>query len=159
MKPFASADLGKVAFQPTEMLRHGYSLEVVEGEDGEEQLVIVRTSDGDPYETWATANNVQGGKAAVTEGEVNLIRYAFDRPTGRFSPIESIEFDGQGNVVVTTLPCPNAIPRVRVSRDVADWSNAVTTDMVQLGLLTNRFFRLTYPVANEPKLFFRLVAE
>ena len=162
IKPFAPADLGKVRFDPNFGTR-GYSLAVVEGEDGEEQLVVVRDTAGDPYETWATANNVQGGKAAVTEGEVNLIRYAFDRPTGRFSPIESIEFDGQGNVVVTTLPCPNSNVTglcVRVSRDVAGLSTIGTYKMDWVGNgIGTPCFALSYPVANEPKLFFRLVAE
>ena len=106
----------------------------------------------DPYLVWATANGL-GAKDEVTDGVANIVRFAFDRPTGAFSPIASIEVVAS-NAVVTTLTNVSADVTLRalVSRDVASWAGAETNDMAEAA---DGARQLTYP-AVEPRLFFRL---
>ena len=154
LAPFVPAELGKVALAPG-LASCGYQLMPVTDEWGITKLAIVREAAADPYLAWAAQHGL-GAKDEVTGGVANIFRYAFNRPTGVLSPIASIEMDGDYAIVTTPVVVnSDVILRARVSRDVSDWSNAETHGM---GLQPDGTLQLTYP-ADEPRLFFRLVAE
>ncbi len=80
----------------------------------------------DPYAAWAAQNGL-GGPEDVTDGQPNLIRYVFNRPTGAFSPFTGISFNAGGKPVVTLLPLVNTdgvTVKVLSTTNLADWTHA-----------------------------------
>ena len=78
------------------------------------------------YYAWAAANDL-GGPEQVTDGQPNLVRYVFDRPSGECNPFTGISFDAAGHPVVQTLVPVNdegVTVKVLSTTDLADWSNA-----------------------------------
>ena len=59
-----------------------------------------------PYETWAARNGL-GNPDETTGGVANAFRYAFGIPSGSFSPISGITFDGEGHPILHFPPLVN----------------------------------------------------
>ena len=115
------------------------------------------------YAAWAAENGL-GAADAVTDGQPNLIRYVFDRPSGVFSPFT--DFDCvDGKLVFSLLPCKNTgglTIAVISSTNLADWSNAEEFPFQagsSLPLLVGGI-RFTFHHADEaPQRFYRLKVE
>ncbi|MBR4172564.1 MAG: autotransporter-associated beta strand repeat-containing protein [Kiritimatiellae bacterium] len=124
---FNASEIGRVAL--AQETPSNYSLAAVENEDGDMQLVLIRESSGGDltaYTAWATANGL-GAPDAVTDGEVNLVRYVFDRPSGAFSPFTSISRPSPNRVVIGLLPLINTTGvtvTMFSTTDPEDWSDA-----------------------------------
>ena len=92
----------------------------------------------------------------VTDGQPNLVRYVFDRPSGECNPFTGISFDAAGHPVVQTLVPVNdegVTVKVLSTTDLADWSNAEwQTLTVQSG------GTLVFEDDTDPARFYRLEA-
>ena len=102
---------------------------------------------------------VGGTRTTVTDGQPNLIRYAFDKPTGAFSPITGISFDANGKPVVNVLPLSAAAKdyvtvKVLSTTDLSDWSNA---EEVELRVDGNG--EIDFPDHGEDTRFYRVKAQ
>jgi parallel beta-helix repeat protein len=79
------------------------------------------------YAAWATLNSL-GAPDAVTEGQPNLIRYVFDRPSGAFSPFTGITFQNGDPVLLFPSFNPD-VSGVSLSilstTNLLDWTHAV----------------------------------
>ena len=52
---------------------------------------------------WSYMNGVAGAwNTADADGIANVFRYAFDMPSGTFSPITNITFNAEGKAVIAT---------------------------------------------------------
>ena len=78
------------------------------------------------YEVWAAENGL-GATDAVTDGQPNLVRYVFDRPSGTFSPFTGITFQ-DGNPVVWFQAFNPDVSDVRLrigaTTNLLDWTHA-----------------------------------
>ncbi len=108
-----------------------------DGRSSYRRFRLVVTTDGSlvGYNAWAAVNGLGAdSQEDVTEGQPNLIRYAFDKPTGAFSPITGISFDANGKPVVNVLPLSAAAKdyvtvKVLSTTDLSDWSNAEEVEL------------------------------
>ena len=79
------------------------------------------------YAAWAAKNGL-GAADAVTDGQPNLIRYVFDRPSGAFSPFTDLTFQ-DGNPVVWFQSFNPDVSDVSLSilstTNLLDWTHAV----------------------------------
>ena len=106
------------------------------------------------YAAWAAANGL-GEPDAVTDGQPNLIRYAFDVPSEPFSPITGIFFqDGKPAVTFMSLVNTDGVTvRVLSSTNLLDWAAAEEYDFPAPeynGLIFNH---------TDPQRFYMLKAE
>ena len=93
----------------------------------------------------------------MTDGQPNLIRYAFNVPSGAFSPFTGISFNASGKPVVTLLPLVNTdgvTVKVLSTTDLTDWSNP---EVRTLTISDNG--TLIFDHATDPQRFYRLKAE
>ena len=78
------------------------------------------------YAAWAAENGL-GAADAVTEGQPNLIRYVFNRPSGSFSPFTGLTFQ-DGDPVVWFQSFNPDVSDVSLSilstTNLLDWTNA-----------------------------------
>jgi len=122
---------------------------------------LVVTADGSlvGYNAWAAENGLgTDSEEDVTDGQPNLLRYAFDKPTGDFSPITGISFDANGKPVVNVLPLSAAAEgyvtvKVLSTTDLSDWSNA---EEVELRVGGNG--EIVFPDHGEDTRFYRVKA-
>ena len=111
------------------------------------------------YAAWAAGNGL-GAADAVTDGQPNLIRYVFGRPSGAFSPIAGITFQ-DGNPVLLFPSFNPDVSGVSLSilstTNLLDWAHAEV-----LGPITPPFnfggLILTHGY-EAPSRFYRLKAE
>ncbi|MBQ7190693.1 MAG: C10 family peptidase [Kiritimatiellae bacterium] len=78
------------------------------------------------YAAWAAVNGL-GAADIVTDGQPNIIRYVFDRPSGACNPFTGITFNEQGKPVIHTLVPINTdgvTVKVLSSASLTDWSQA-----------------------------------
>ena len=112
------------------------------------------------YNAWAAVNGLGAdSQEDVTDGQPNLIRYAFDKPTGAFSPITGISFDANGKPVVNVLPLSAAAKdyvtvKVLSTTDLSDWSNA---EEVELRVDSNG--EIAFPDHGAAARFYRVKAK
>ncbi|MBR4170230.1 MAG: C10 family peptidase [Kiritimatiellae bacterium] len=108
------------------------------------------------YAAWAALNGL-GGPDEVTDGQPNLIRYAFNVPRGAFSPFTGISFNAGGKPVVTLLPLVNTdgvTVKVLSTTDLTDWTDA---EVKTLTIDDNG--TLIFDHESDPQRFYRLKAE
>jgi len=107
------------------------------------------------YPVWAAANGL-GAPDDVTDGQPNLIRYVFDRPSGAFSPFTGLTFQ-DGNPVLTFQSFNPEIYGVSMSivstTNLLDWTHAEALQLrgpfnfsrliiYHFGSASQRFYRL-----------------
>jgi len=122
---------------------------------------LVVTADGSlaGYNAWAAVNSLGAdSEEDVTDGQPNLIRYAFDKPTGDFSPITGISFDANGKPVVNVLPLSAAAEgyvtvTVLSTTNLTDWAHA---EEVELRVDSNG--EIVFPDDGEDAHFYRVKA-
>ena len=132
-----------------------------DGRSSYRRFRLVVTTDGSlvGYNAWAAENSLGAdSQEDVTDGQPNLIRYAFDKPTGDFSPITGISFDANGKPVVNVLPLSAAAKdyvtvKVLSTTDLSDWSNA---EEVELRVDSNG--EIAFPDDDENAHFYRVQA-
>ena len=132
-----------------------------DGRSSYRRFRLVVTTDGSlvGYNAWAAENSLGADtQEDVTEGQPNLIRYAFDKPAGAFSPITGISFDANGKPVVNVLPLSAAAKdyvtvKVLSTTDLSDWSNA---EEVELRVDSNG--EIAFPDDGENVHFYRVQA-
>ena len=120
------------------------------------RLVVLSNGSLTGYAAWAALNGL-GAADAVTDGQPNLIRYAFNVPSGAFSPFTGISFNASGKPVVTLLPLVNTdgvTVKVLSTTDLTDWSNP---EVRTLTISDNG--TLIFDHATDPQRFYRLKAE
>jgi hypothetical protein len=123
---------------------------------------LVVTTDGSlvGYNAWAAVNGLGAdSQEDVTEGQPNLIRYAFDKPTGAFSPITGVAFDASGKPVVSLLPLnadAEGYVKVKVlsTTNLADWAHA---EEVEIRIDSNG--EIVFPDHDEDTRFYRVKAK
>ena len=93
----------------------------------------------------------------MTEGEYNLIRYAFDKPSGEFAAITNVYLNAAGRPVVQARVPENTegvTLKVLSSGDLKDWSKAGWKELtVESG------GTLVFEDDTDPRRFYRLKAE
>ena len=120
------------------------------------RLIVNSSGSLTGYAAWAAVNGL-GAADAVTDGQPNLIRYAFDKPTGAFSPFTGISFNASGKPVVTLRPLVNTdgvTVKVLSTTDLTDWSHP---EVRTLTISDNG--TLIFDHATDPQRFYRLKAE
>ena len=120
------------------------------------RLIVNSSGSLTGYAAWAALNGL-GGPDEVTDGQPNLIRYAFNVPRGAFSPFTGISFNAGGKPVVTLLPLVNTdgvTVKVLSTTDLTDWSNP---EVRTLTISDNG--TLIFDHATDPQRFYRLKAE
>ena len=120
------------------------------------RLIVNSSGSLTGYAAWAALNGL-GGPDEVTDGQPNLIRYAFNVPRGAFSPFTGISFNASGKPVVTLLPLVNTdgvTVKVLSTTDLTDWSNP---EVRTLTISDNG--TLIFDHATDPQRFYRLKAE
>ncbi len=120
------------------------------------RLIVNSSGSLTGYAAWAALNGL-GGPDEVTDGQPNLIRYAFNVPSGAFSPFTGISFNASGKPVVTLLPLVNTdgvTVKVLSTTDLTDWSNP---EVRTLTISDNG--TLIFDHATDPQRFYRLKAE
>ena len=124
------------------------------------RLVVTAGGTLEGYNAWAAENGYGADtEAEVTEGQPNLIRYAFDKPTGAFSPITNITFTAAGKPVVSLLPLnADAVDFVTVkvlsTTNLTDWANA---EEVEIRVDSNG--EIVFPDHGEDTRFYRVKAQ
>ena len=109
------------------------------------------------YAAWAGENGL-GGPEETTDGQPNLIRYAFDKPAGAFSPITNIAFTAAGRPVLSLLPLNAAATgfvtvKVLSTTNLADWAHAE-----EVRIRVNANGRIAFPTHDGDMRFYRLSA-
>ncbi len=108
------------------------------------------------YWQWAKAKGL-GAADEVTDGEYNLIRYAFDKPSGEFAAITNVYLNAAGRPVVQARVPENTegvTLKVLSSGDLKDWSKAGWKELtVESG------GTLVFEDDTDPQRFYRLKAE
>lgn len=108
------------------------------------------------YAMWADMNGVVGAwNATDANGIANVFRYAFDMPSGTFSPITNITFNAESKAVIATPIVVNTSGftySIVASDDVGGTENVVTYP-----LSTDGTTLIDEP--RKPRRFFRLRAE
>ena len=120
------------------------------------RLIVNSSGSLTGYAAWAALNGL-GAADAVTDGQPNLIRYAFNVPSGAFSPFTGISFNASGKPVVTLRPLVNTdgvTVKVLSTTDLTDWSNP---EVWTLTISDNG--TLIFDHATDPQRFYRLKAE
>jgi parallel beta-helix repeat protein len=111
------------------------------------------------YAAWATLNSL-GAPDAVTEGQPNLIRYVFDRPSGAFSPFTGITFQNGDPVLLFPSFNPD-VSGVSLSilstTNLLDWTHAVEIQLPGPPFKFNGII-LQHP-DSAPARFYKLKAE
>ena len=108
------------------------------------------------YPSWATVWEIVGAADYVTEGQYNLIRYVFDRPTGACEPFTGISFDAQGMPSIHTLVPVNVeglSVKLFATEDLSDWSDSKLIELMYDG--PTRVWR-TIDNTVRPAMFFKL---
>ena len=79
------------------------------------------------YAAWAAENSL-GAADAVTDGQPNLIRYVFNKPSGAFSPFTGLTFQN-GDPVLWFQPFNPGVSNVTLSvlstTNLLDWAHAM----------------------------------
>ena len=133
-----------------------------DGRSSYRRFRLVVTADGSlvGYNAWAAVNGLGAdSQEDVTEGQPNLIRYAFDKPTGAFSPITGISFDANGKPVVSVLPLSAAAKdyvtvKVLSTTNLTDWAHA---EEVEIRIDSNG--EIAFPDHDEDARFYRVKAQ
>ena len=95
------------------------------------RLVVLSDGSLTGYAAWAAVNGL-GAADETTDGQPNLIRYVFDRPSGDCNPFTGISLNAQGKPVVRTLAPVNTegvTIKVLSTTDLGDWSQAVELEL------------------------------
>ena len=133
-----------------------------DGRSSYRRFRLVVTTDGSltGYNAWAAVNGLGAdSQEDVTEGQPNLIRYAFDKPTGAFSPITGVAFDASGKPVVSLLPLnadAEGYVKVKVlsTTNLTDWAHAEEVDVS-----FNGNGEIVFPDDDEDARFYRVKAK
>ena len=132
-----------------------------DGRSSYRRFRLVVTTDGSlvGYNAWAAENSLGADtQEDVTEGQPNLIRYAFDKPAGAFSPITGVAFDASGKPVVSLLPLNAAAEgyvkvKVLSTTNLTDWAHA---EEVEIRVDSNG--EIVFPDHDEDTRFYRVQA-
>jgi hypothetical protein len=149
-----------VTAAPATSVTNDVMVSVADG-DGHEALRrfrLVVLSDGSltGYYAWAAVNGL-GGPEEATDGQPNLVRYVFDKPSGDCNPFTDISLVDGKPVVRTLAPVNTEGVTIKVlsTTDLADWSHA---EELELSVDPDGGLLLEHDTS-DPARFYRLQAE